>query len=297
VRHAHARGHGLTQPTARSKTLCVTTPILQVRDATKSLGEGERRNRVLQGLSFDVQPGEFISVVGPSGCGKTTLLMALAGLYPLDGGEVLFEGRAVREPMPGMAVVFQDYSRSLLPWKGNLDNVVFGMQRVDAPPAGKAAHARDLLEAVGLTGFERHYPWQVSGGMQQRVAIARALAAQPRLLLLDEPLAAVDAQTRADLQDLLLQLAQRFSQTCVLVTHDVEEAVYLADRVVVLSQRPTRVTREIDVPLPRPRDQLSTREDPLYLQRRHEVLSIIRALRSGAAADPVPSTDLQKATP
>ena len=180
-------------------------------------------------------------MVGPSGCGKTTLLMCLAGMAALSGGSIDFCGMPLAGPAPGISVVFQDYSRSLLPWKSNLDNVVFGMRRVaDAGRREKRERARELLVNLGLEGFENHYPWQVSGGMQQRVAIARALAARSRLLLLDEPLAAVDAQTRAELQDLLLDLAARYRQTCLLVTHDVDEAVYIADRVLVLAQRPTR---------------------------------------------------------
>ena len=145
--------------------------------------------------------------------------------------------------------------------------------------AEKIAHAMDLLESVGLTGFENHYPWQLSGGMQQRVAIARGLASRSRLLLLDEPLASVDAQTRADLQDLLLGIARQYGQTCVLVTHDVEEAIYMGDRIVVLSRRPARVACEITVDLPRPRDQIETREGTRFLEIRHEVLSLIRRER------------------
>jgi NitT/TauT family transport system ATP-binding protein len=179
-----------------------------------------------------------------------------------------------------MAIVFQDYSRSLLPWKSNLGNVLFGMHRVRGQTGEqKIKHATDLLGAVGLGGFEKHYPWQLSGGMQQRVAIARGIASQSRLLLLDEPLASVDAQTRADMQDLLLGIARRFGQTCVLVTHDVEEAIYMGDRIVVLSSRPTRVVRQIDVKLGRPRDQIETRESAEFLEIRHEVLALIRSER------------------
>jgi NitT/TauT family transport system ATP-binding protein len=173
----------------------------------------------------------------------------------------------------------------LLPWKTNLGNVLFGMHRFKGQStAQKTEQAMALLESVGLTGFERHYPWQLSGGMQQRVAIARGLASRSRLLLLDEPLASVDAQTRADLQDLLLSIAARYGQTCVLVTHDVEEATYMGDRIVVLSKRPTSVAREIVVELPRPRDQIETREKPRFLEIRHEVLSYIRRERGGGAA-------------
>lgn len=253
--------------------------ILDVRGVRKELGEGSARQAVIGDLTFSARSGEFLSVVGPSGCGKTTLLMCLAGLYGIDGGSVHFERQLLSGPPAGLSVVFQDYSRSLLPWKSNFDNVIFGMRRTGLDDAGKRRSATELLAAVGLKGYESRYPWQVSGGMQQRVAIARGLAAQSRLLLLDEPLAAVDAQTRAELQDLLLDLAQRFNQTCLLVTHDVDEAVYMADRVIVLSQRPTRVLADLPVLLPKPRDQLATREDRRFLELRHEVITMIRSMR------------------
>lgn len=261
------------------------TAILTAEAVGKAYGAGPNRLAIIDGLTLSVDKGEFVSLVGPSGCGKTTLLMCLAGLLAPSEGGVRFMGRKVVEPPIGLSVVFQDYSRSLLPWKTNLDNVLFGMRRVEGlDKAGKRDRAVEILAAVGLKGFEGHYPWQVSGGMQQRVAIARGIAAQSELLLLDEPLAAVDAQTRADMQDLLLDLARQFRQTCLLVTHDVEEAVYMADRVLVLGPRPTRVVREVKVDLPKPRDQLATREDAAFLHARHEVLSLIRGMRQGRAA-------------
>lgn len=251
-------------------------PILSVNAIEKSLGSGAPLLTVLGNVSFDARPGEFLTVVGPSGCGKTTLLMCLAGLYAPDAGSVVFQGKVVKGPPEGLSVVFQDYSRSLLPWKRIIPNVLFGMRRLKVSKSEKIALAHEMLEAVGLKGFETHYPWELSGGMQQRVAIARALAMQSKLLLLDEPLAAVDAQTRADLQDLLFVLAKKYQKTCILVTHDVDEAVYLADRIVVLSKRPTTVVRVIDVPLEKPRDQLATRESAVFLKIRHEVIEQIR---------------------
>ena len=264
-------------------------PLLAADTVTKSFGTTSS-TEVLGGVSFSVTEGEFVSVVGPSGCGKTTLLLALSGLLRPDGGDVSFAGASVRGGTPpGLAIVFQDYSRSLLPWKTNLGNVLFGMRRVnDVSAAQKTERAMALLDSVGLNGFERHYPWQVSGGMQQRVAIARGIASQSRLLLLDEPLAAVDAQTRAEMQDLLLGIAKQYGQTCVLVTHDVEEAVYMGDRILVLSNRPARVVREIAVALPRPRDQIETRESAPFLAIRHEVLSLIRSMRRGGATGAAP---------
>lgn len=250
--------------------------VLRVDDISKALGGVD----IVRGLSLSAEQGEFISVVGPSGCGKTTLLTCLAGLRRVDRGAVVFEGRALTEPPEGMALIFQDYSRSLLPWRRNLDNVLFGMRRLDGAKADKRTRAMDMLGSVGLKGFEAHYPWQVSGGMQQRVAIARALAAKPRLLLLDEPLAAVDAQTRADIQDLLLRLSAELGKTCLLVTHDVDEAIYMADRVLVLSNRPTRVIEDIRVRLPRPRDQIATRAEPEFLELRERILTLIRSMRT-----------------
>ena len=252
--------------------------VLRADSISKSLGGTE----IVRGLTLAAESGEFLSVVGPSGCGKTTLLTCLAGLRRVDTGAVVFEDRALDGPPEGMSLIFQDYSRSLLPWRRNVDNVLFGMRRLSDTKAEKQERARSLLSAVGLRGFETHFPWQVSGGMQQRVAIARALAAKPRLLLLDEPLAAVDAQTRADIQDLLLRLAADLKKTCLLVTHDVDEAIYMADRVLVLSNRPTRVIEDIRVSLPRPRDQISTRAAPEFLALRERILTTIRSMRTAA---------------
>ena len=167
--------------------------ILSVTGLQKSLGSRSKRLKILGGIEFAAKPGEFLTIVGPSGCGKTTLLMSLAGLYVPDEGQVLFQGKAVDGPPEGLSVVFQDYSRSLLPWKRNIANVLFAMRRLKATKEEKRAIAMEMLEAVGLKGFEDRYPWELSGGMQQRVAIARALATRSKLLLLDEPLAAVDA--------------------------------------------------------------------------------------------------------
>lgn len=253
--------------------------ILSVDRLEKSLGGKHARLKILDGLTFSAKAGEFLTIVGPSGCGKTTLLMLLAGLYEPDKGSVSFQGQKIDGPPEGLAVVFQDYSRSLLPWKKNLANVMFGMRRMVATASEKKAIAEEMIEAVGLQGFEDRYPWELSGGMQQRVAIARALATRSKLLLLDEPLAAVDAQTRAEMQDLLLRLAKQFGKTCILVTHDIEEAVYLADRIVVLSNRPTYVVEEIEVALPKPRDHLTTREDPEFLRIRHNLIERIKAFR------------------
>lgn len=275
-------GHGALEGASASHATTASgakrRDLLEVIGVGKSLGgKGATALQILGDITFSVGRGEFVSVVGPSGCGKTTLLMCLAGLSAADHGRIAFEGCDVAAPPPGIAVVFQDYSRSLLPWRSNVGNVLFGMKRVtNMSRAEKEAAAREILGQVGLDGFEEHYPWQLSGGMQQRVAIARGIASQSRLLLLDEPLAAVDAQTRADMQDLLLSLASRYQQTCILVTHDVDEAIYMADRIVVLSRRPTHIVTELDVNLDKPRDQISTRAEREFLQLRQDVLRIIR---------------------
>jgi NitT/TauT family transport system ATP-binding protein len=227
-------------------------------------------------VSFNVSAGEIVSIVGPSGCGKTTLLKALAGLVAPTGGDIRFQGKPVRGVPSGLAMVFQEYSRSLFGWTTVRANVELPLvyQTIDA--AERTARVSDSLEAVGLAGFEDRYPWQLSGGMQQRVAIARALAYQPKLLLMDEPFASVDAQTRADLEDLAAAVRDRFDITIVLVTHDIDEAVYLSDRVVVLSAAPSAVLAQIGIALPRPRDQISTKASEQFVARRSEVAQLIR---------------------
>jgi NitT/TauT family transport system ATP-binding protein len=251
-----------------------SSTVLKLQDITKRYGE----LLVLDGINFSVGEGEFVSVVGPSGSGKTTLLMTISGLQPPTSGDVVFDGKATPEPHDGMSIVFQDYSRSLFPWRRNASNVALGMHRNKIlSKSERLEHAISLLEQVGLGKFSRSFPWQLSGGMQQRVAIARALVSDPHLLLLDEPLAAVDAQTRAEIQDLILTLAAKRSQATLLVTHDVEEAIYMSDRIIVLTRVPTRVQDEILVDLPRPRNQLTTREDPRFLKLRHHILSLIHA--------------------
>lgn len=250
--------------------------VLELQEITKRYGDMP----VLDGINFSVGQGEFVSVVGPSGSGKTTLLMTISGLQPPTSGDVVFDGNAGPGPHDGMSIVFQDYSRSLFPWRRNASNVALGLHRNKVlSKSERLDRARSMLEQVGLGNFSRSFPWQLSGGMQQRVAIARALISDPHLLLLDEPLAAVDAQTRADVQDLILTLAAKRSQAALLVTHDVEEAIYMSDRVIVLTHVPTRVQEEVLVDLPRPRNQLTTQEDPRFLKLRHHILSLIHTNR------------------
>jgi NitT/TauT family transport system ATP-binding protein len=230
-------------------------------------------------VSFDVREGELLSIVGPSGCGKTTLLRLLCALTPPSEGCVLLDGRPVLAPPPEVGVVFQDYSRSLFPWLTVVGNVVFPLRRrAGMSRAARIARAETVLEEIGLVGAARRYPWQLSGGMQQRVAIARSLVSHPKILLLDEPFASVDALTRTELQDLVLRVHRDFEGrpvTIVHVTHDIDEAVYLGDRVLVLGSAPGRVVGSIDVDLPRPREQIATRSSPRFLALRNQILEVI----------------------
>ena len=233
-------------------------------------------------MTFDVAEGELLAIVGPSGCGKTTLLRIMCGLLPPSEGTVLLDGRPVVRPSGEVALVFQDYSRSLFPWLNVLRNVTFPLARDGLSRAERAARAEAALSEVGLDGVGSKYPWQLSGGMQQRVAIARALVSRPEVVFLDEPFASVDALTRAELQDVLLAVhahAEDRRVTIVHVTHDVDEAVYLADRVLVLTPSPGTVAASIEVGLPRPRTQTATRSSPRFLAVRNEVHDVIAQAR------------------
>ena len=238
---------------------------------------------VIADIGFDVTAGEIVSIVGPSGCGKTTLLKILAGLLKPSEGIVEFQSQPVRGVPAGLAMVFQEYSRSLLPWATVNDNIELPLRYKEVDRPSRARLVSDSLDAVGLSGFGDYYPWQLSGGMQQRVAIARALAYQPQLLLMDEPFASVDAQTRADLEDLVAAVHARFGITIVFITHDIDEAVYLSDRVVVLSKSPTTVLDRITTDLPRPRDQIATKALPQFVAKRSEIARLIRRPTSDMA--------------
>ena len=236
-------------------------------------------------ITLEASPSEFLAIVGPSGCGKSTLLKMAAGLMHPTKGRVLLDGKPVLDPPPGVIYLFQQYAKSLFAWRTVIDNVMFPLEAAPRSQREELREkCRDYLKQVGLAGFEDSYPWQLSGGMQQRVAIARALAADPQVLLLDEPFSAVDALTRMELQSLVLQLWERRKFTAILVTHDVEEAIFLADRVAVLGAKPTALKEIIDVGLPRPRDQLTTREDPRFLKLRHHLTSLLLARNSGYVA-------------
>jgi NitT/TauT family transport system ATP-binding protein len=250
-------------------------PVMSLRNLRKVYGSPAGPRIALQDISFDVARGELVCVVGPSGAGKTTLLRCLAGLIAPTSGEALFEGTPLRSVPDGIGVVFQDYSRSLFPWLTVTRNIELPLRVRGLRGADRAARVAEVLTSVGLADVGRQYPWQLSGGMQQRVAIARALAYHPDLLLMDEPFASVDAQTRFELEDLLLRVRESSGVTVVFVTHDIDESVYLADRVVVLSRSPGVVTEIVDITLPRPRDQIATKRDQAFAQYREHLLGLV----------------------
>ncbi|MFL6016593.1 MAG: ABC transporter ATP-binding protein [Gaiellaceae bacterium] len=250
--------------------------MLEITHLAKTYGADEKATEALRDVTFVVEDGEFVCVVGPSGCGKTTLLKCVAGLLRPTRGETILRGKRVTEPPEEMALVFQEYGRSLMPWASVRNNVLLPLRHKPLSRNERARLVEEALESVGLTRFIDHYPWQLSGGMQQRVAIARALAYQPSILLMDEPFASVDAQTRGDLEDLVLRVREEYGITILFVTHDIDESVYLADRVVVLTHSPTEVKEIVQVDLSRPRDQIATKELPEFLQLRGHVYRLIK---------------------
>jgi NitT/TauT family transport system ATP-binding protein len=233
----------------------------------------------LRDLTFQVDTGELVCVVGPSGCGKTTLLRCVAGLLSPTAGSVRVAGVPVTGPPPRMAVVFQEYGRSLFPWMTVRQNVELPLKEKKVPRDRRDALIAESLAAVGLADVADAHPWQLSGGMQQRVAIARAVAYEPQVLLMDEPFAAVDAQTRADLEDLILALWRNLGVTTLFVTHDIDEAVYLGRRVIVLSSSPTVVLEDLKIDLPPERDQLTTRSLPRFADLRSHLYAQIQRAR------------------
>jgi NitT/TauT family transport system ATP-binding protein len=269
--------------------------MLEVRNLSMTYGSGRDAVTAVRDISFTVNRGDFVCVVGPSGCGKTTVLKCLSGLMQPTSGEVLLNGQRVVTPPKEIALVFQEYGRSLLPWMTVERNVVLPLQNRGVGRDERNRLAAEALEAVGLSHAARKYPWQLSGGMQQRVAIARAQAYQPQLLLMDEPFASVDAQTRADLEDLVLRVRHQYDVTVLLVTHDIDESIYLSDRVVVLSSPPSTVREELEIPLPRRRDQVTTKELPEFAHLRAHVFRLIKRESGAETPDSHDSADLATA--
>ena len=234
----------------------------------------EGRTEILHDVTFDVREGEFLGIVGRSGTGKTTLLRALAGLVPVTGS-LTYRGDPLTSPPGTIVMVFQDYAQALLPWRTVERNVALGLEG-RLGKGERTERVRTALRMVGLEGRADDYPWRLSGGMQQRVQIARALAMRPQVLLMDEPFGALDAMTKAALQDQLLRVHEQIGATIVFITHDMDEAVYLSDRVIVIEGSPGTVGTPIATELPRPRDQIATKELPRYLQVRHHLGEALR---------------------
>ncbi|MFJ6299830.1 ABC transporter ATP-binding protein [Pseudarthrobacter oxydans] len=258
-----------------------TEATLSVRGLKKVYQTDGGDVEAVRNLTFDLRAGELACLVGPSGSGKTTLLKCISGLMAPTEGEVLLDGKRVTGPPKKMAVVFQEYGRSLFPWMRVRDNVELPLKNHGVPKGERDRLVDDALEAVGLSHVPRSYPWQLSGGMQQRVAIARAIAYQPEVLLMDEPFAAVDAQTRADLEDLIRVVWKKLGVTVLFVTHDIDESVYLGERVIILSSSPTVIQEDIQIDLPADRDQLNTRSLPRFTELRHHVYEQIQLAKKG----------------
>jgi len=229
----------------------IQTGSITIRSVSIHFGTQGNRVEALRKFSLDVGGGEFVALLGPSGCGKSSLLNAIAGFHSPSGGEIEVDGQKVRNPGADRGMVFQHHS--LFPWKTVKENVAFGPKMRGIPRREREAETLSFLKQVGLNGFERHYPSQLSGGMQQRVGIARVLINRPKVMLMDEPFGALDAQTRLLMQELLLDVWEKFRTTVVFVTHDIDEALLLADRIVVITSRPGRIKEIIPVPFPRPR--------------------------------------------
>jgi len=270
---------------------------LQVRGLRKVYQRAGRSVEALRDLTFSVAASELVCVVGPSGCGKTTLLRCIAGLLEPTAGAILLEGTPVAGPPPDLAVVFQEYGRSLFPWMTVRANVELPLRAKRLARDRRDELVTGALDAVGLGDVHGAYPWQLSGGMQQRVAIARAVAYEPHVLLMDEPFAAVDAQTRAELEDLVRSVWHRTGVTILFVTHDIDEAVYLGQRVLVLSSSPTVVQEDLTVDLPDERDQLTTRSDPRFTRLRTHVYAQIQQAKRGGEQTAPPSPEGATAAP
>jgi NitT/TauT family transport system ATP-binding protein len=252
----------------------VSTPKIRFDNVGKVFQARGTSVTALQDINLDVRAGEFLVLVGPSGCGKSTLLDLLGGLATPSSGRILVDDRPVTGPGLDRGVVFQQYA--LLPWRTTLGNVQFGLEAKHVPRRERAGRAREYLDLVGLSGFHDRYPHELSGGMKQRVAIARSLAFDPDVLLMDEPFAALDAQTRDGLQDELLRIWEKTGKTVVFITHGIEEAVYLGQRVAVMTSRPGRIKQVVDVPITARSATEDLRSDPEFARYRHEIWTLLR---------------------
>ncbi len=254
------------------------TAEISIRNVSMEFPTPDGVKHVLNDISYDVNQHHFVSIVGPSGVGKTTLLRLLTGLMKPTSGEIQVHGERISGAPKGLAVVLQDYTRSLMPWLTIEKNIALPLRNQKLGKAETRERIESSLEEVGLSGTGGNYPWQMSGGMQQRASIARALAVRPTILVMDEPFASVDAQTRFDLEDLVLKVRADFGITTLMVTHDIDEAVYLSDEIVVLHGRPAGVRDVVVVDIPFPRSQIETRNDQRFTELRTHVYAMVRGL-------------------
>jgi NitT/TauT family transport system ATP-binding protein len=250
---------------------------LKLTDLSVSLSRNGAKSAIIKGLTFEVGPGEVVAICGPSGIGKSTLVRTIAGLIAPESGEVRIDSLLVTEPIENLGFVTQDYSRSLFPWLTVEKNVALPFKGREVSKEERQERVKEALDEVGLADAARLYPWQLSGGMQQRVALARALVVKPKLLILDEPFASLDVYVRLELEDLVAKLVQNHGTTTLLVTHDIDEAIYMADRVFVLHGTPANLAVELTVDLKRPRIQMETRSNPAFLQLRNQLHASIRS--------------------
>ena len=251
---------------------------IQIENLSKNFENNGTSLKVLENVSFNVKSGEFIAICGRSGVGKSTLIRMFAGLVNPTSGSIKIDGQMITEPPDSMGFVTQDYSRSLLPWFSVEKNVSLPLKTTNFSKSERRVMVDKVLAAVGLADFGSFYPWQLSGGMQQRVAIARALVLEPKLLLLDEPFASVDAQIRLELEDLIADIVIKKKITTVIVTHDIDEAIYLADRVILLSGSPASISEVLQVELSRPRTQVETRSDPKFIKMRTQLYAALKGI-------------------
>jgi NitT/TauT family transport system ATP-binding protein len=262
--------------------------IIEVKNINKTFSVNGKKVTVFEDLSYGIDKGSFLSIVGPSGCGKSTLLKLVSGLESPTSGKVVFQGREISGPPKGMIYVFQQYSKSIFPWRTVIQNIEFGL-KAHKKLGKKEAREKcmDYIKLVGLEGYEDYYPAHLSGGMQQRVVIARALICEPEVLLMDEPFSAVDAMTRAILQELLLNLWEKLGITILFVTHDVEEAVFLSSHIISLGKAPAAIKEDLVVNLPYPRDQIKTRENEHFIAHRQKLFASIFIQEKGGRVIPL----------
>ena len=264
----------IVEPKRSESVISVTaTPKLEIKEVGKVFKTKKGETTALEKTSFSIEDGEFVTILGPSGCGKSTVLRIVAGLEEATSGKVLLDGQEIHGPGPDRGMVFQSYT--LFPWLSVKDNITFGLKLKGVSNKERNDIARHYLQLIGLEGFENHFPIQLSGGMKQRVAIARALANDPKILLMDEPFGALDAQTRNIMQEVLLKAWEESKKTILFITHDVDESIFLADSVYVMTARPGRLKKKVPIELERPRD-FSVKATALFTEYKEELLSLIR---------------------